>query len=97
MSQKIDKMRVIFCFILAIFLSHNLLNGEIHENVIEKDLYAVLGVKSTASVKEIKKAYRKLAQIYHPDKQITKKNSKLYVREGSMLLFTYETFLDLLH
>uniref|UniRef100_A0A7S2SEU7 J domain-containing protein n=1 Tax=Mucochytrium quahogii TaxID=96639 RepID=A0A7S2SEU7_9STRA len=38
------------------------------KEIVEKDLYAVLGIDEEATAKEIKQAYRKLSLKYHPDR-----------------------------
>jgi molecular chaperone DnaJ len=43
------------------------MNGDVRREWFEKDYYQVLGVAKNASQSEIKRAYRKLAQRYHPD------------------------------
>lgn len=48
-----------------------------------KDYYKVLGVDKTASQDEIKKAYRKLAQKYHPDMNQNNKESEERFKEIS--------------
>ena len=57
----------------------------------KKDYYKVLGIEKTASEKEIKNAYRKLANKYHPDKNLGDKESENKFKE---IAEAYKTLKD---
>ena len=56
------------------------------------DYYKVLGVKKNASKKDLKKAYRKLALKYHPDKNL--KNKAKATQKFEELSTAYEVLSD---
>jgi len=55
---------------------------------LKKDFYEVLGVKKSASDREIKKAFRKLAIKYHPDKNQAEGAEEKFkeIAEGTYIL-----------
>ena len=59
------------------------MNGDIRREWFEKDYYQTLGVPKNAPASEIKKAYRKLAQQYHPDANPGNKDAEERFKEVS--------------
>ena len=59
-----------------------------------RDPYSVLGVSRGASEDEIKKAYRKLSRIYHPDANINNPNKKQAEEKFKEVQEAYDRIMD---
>ena len=59
------------------------MNGDVRREWFEKDYYQVLGVPKNAGQADIKKAYRKLAQRFHPDANSGDKSAEERFKEIS--------------
>lgn len=57
----------------------------------KRDYYEVLGVSKTASDDEIKKAYRKLAMKYHPDRNPDNAEAEENLKKLLKLMKFYRT------
>ena len=56
---------------LSFIMDHDDSIAQIFPGVEDVDLYAVLDLKSDTTPESIKKAYRRLALLYHPDKHVS--------------------------
>src|SRR2546430_17654939 len=56
-----------------------------------KDYYKLLGIEREATLNEVRSSYKKLALIYHPDKN---KNDKEAERKFKEILEAYEVLID---
>ena len=77
-SQNINKTLIfnIFIFVIFIFLFIGCTEKVKNSNNKRFDPFEILEISESASLSEIKKAYKKLSLKYHPDKNINNKTAK---------------------
>ena len=72
--------RLLILFISTLFLLQSLPSNAQQEKMAKDTYYDVLGLDKTCELKDIKKAYRKLALQYHPDRVPAEKKEESTVK-----------------
>ena len=63
----------------------------------KRDYYEILGVLRTSTESEIKKAYRRMAMKYHPDRNPDNVNAEEHFKEAKVRLWEYWLWLFVLY
>lgn len=100
LSQVIKELKLPNHILSSILRVHNFVYEEAHRNNTSRQRsryintekpYAVLGLKTDASMEEVKKAYRNLAKTYHPDKVRNPTLKEQAKQQFQVLTEAYET------
>jgi curved DNA-binding protein CbpA len=63
-----------------------------YDDIETQDHYQVLGIKRTATAQDIKKAYFKLAKLYHPDRHFDPEMSEMKMKLEALFMRIHEAY-----
>lgn len=79
---------------MVLFFAQPVSSSSSSNNSKQEDLYSILGVSKTASIKEIKKAYRRKTLETHPDKRPADVTEEEAAQAFHKVVSAYEVLTD---